>query len=512
MQTTKMHTVRKIAPRAQEGMFAGGHPAEEALAQKPAHIFQEDKAEKTSLITDPVAAIEAMVVSALLQHNDWFTFAASQLTESDFSNQITRTAFSLIGRTLKNPDSRIDEIMLAGEYEMIALASRNEIRDLAAMATTTTEQMFRSHVARVATNANERELQRAAKNAELLASNQKIDVSSRAAAIVDNIQNAIRVRETSFAPVEGTVIEVLDTIIQRAQSTTSLIGATTGFDGLDKLTLGFGAGDLVVVAGRPSMGKTAKALATIKANLNQGREAMFCSLEMRRSELFMRMLSAESGVPLQDIRRGSLTEQQWESVLVAAEKVKQWNLRLVDRARMTTDKIAAAAIECKQKGNLGLVVVDYLQLIETAGGATSNRADQVGAITRSLKLLAMELEVPVIALSQLNRSLEARPNKRPIMSDLRESGAIEQDADVVIFTYRDEVYNPDSQDAGVAEFIIGKQRNGPLGVVRVPFDADCATFRNETASIPLAPALADRIADIENKSGKRKVRQSKQPF
>lgn len=505
--------VRRIgtSPR-KEGLFTGSEPTDDGFAPEPPRAAT-DAPSSGSIITDPTFAIEGMVVGAIIHHNEWASYATSRLSEKDFSSPVARTAFAVIKNTLKEPDARIDEIMLAGAYDMLSVASRHEIRDLVSMAASSTELLFRSHVSRVATLSNERNLQHAAKNAETLANNGALAIEDRAAAIVENIQSAVRIRETTFVSIESSVVNVLDTVISRAQNPNSVIGLSFGFDELNKVTLGMGAGDLVIVAGRPSMGKTALALAMTEANLAENRHVMMSSMEMRRDELIMRMLSAKANVPLQDIRRGSLTEQQWESVLAASEQIKKHRLNLTDRAAVTVDMIAADAQTCKQEKGLDLIVIDYLQLIQ-ASGNRENRNEQISAISRRLKILGMELEVPVVVLSQLNRSLESRPNKRPILSDLRESGAIEQDADVILFTYRDEVYNPDSEDRGVAELIVGKQRNGPLATVRVPFQGECATFRNKAAVAPLAPALAERISNLE-KGGKQKFsRQSnnKQPF
>jgi replicative DNA helicase len=247
-------------------------------------------------------------------------------------------------------------------------------------------------------------------------------------------------------------------------------GVPTGYVDLDRMTSGMQPGDLIIVAGRPSMGKTSFALniGEYVAMEQQLPVAVF-SMEMGATQLAMRMLCSAGRLDQQRVRTGRLVDDDWPRLTSAISKMQDAPLHIDESPALNSlDLRARARRLARQCGKLGLIIIDYLQLM--SGSSTGeNRATEISEISRSLKALAKELDCPVIALSQLNRSLEQRPNKRPVMSDLRESGAIEQDADVIVFIYRDEVYNPDSPDKGTAEIIIGKQRNGPIGTVRLTF-------------------------------------------
>lgn len=272
---------------------------------------------------------------------------------------------------------------------------------------------------------------------------------------------------------------VLDDVQTRMDNPDALGGAPTGLADLDERTDGLQAGDLIVLAGRPSMGKTALAMGVARNVAAGGRTALVFSLEMPASQIAQRMLASEARVNLQDLRRARLTTEDWMQLSPAIGRLADMPLRIDDSAPLTVARLRARAKRAARRAEaanapLGLIVVDYLQLMSGDG---ENRNTVISDISRGLKLLAKELRIPVVALSQLSREVEKRTNRRPMMSDLRDSGAIEQDSDLIIFIYRDQVYNPDSPDVGTAELIIGKQRNGPPGMVRVEFAAEEATFR-----------------------------------
>jgi replicative DNA helicase len=256
-------------------------------------------------------------------------------------------------------------------------------------------------------------------------------------------------------------------------------GVPTGYVDLDRMTSGMQPGDLVIVAGRPSMGKTSFAMNIGEhVAIEQQLPVAVFSMEMGATQLAMRMLCSSGRLDQQRIRTGRLVDDDWPRLTSAISKMQEAPLHIDETPALNALELRARARRlARQCGKLGLVVIDYLQLMSAATNG-ENRATEISEISRSLKALAKELDCPVIALSQLNRSLEQRPNKRPVMSDLRESGAIEQDADVIIFIYRDEVYNPDSTDKGTAEIIIGKQRNGPIGTVRLTFVGAYTKFEN----------------------------------
>lgn len=273
--------------------------------------------------------------------------------------------------------------------------------------------------------------------------------------------------------------EAIKTILVRAveridelyHSTESITGLATSLQDLDNMTSGLQPSDLIIVAGRPSMGKTTLVMnmaehAAIKAN----RPVLVFSMEMPADSLAMRMMSSLGRIDQHKIRTGKLDDDDWPRITSAVHMLSEAPLFIDDTPGLSPAEMRARARRLtKEHGQLGMIVVDYLQLMKVPGFKADNRTGEISEISRSLKSLAKELEVPVIALSQLNRGLEQRQDKRPIMSDLRESGAIEQDADLICFIYRDEVYNEDSPDKGTAEIIIAKQRNGPIGKVRVAF-------------------------------------------
>lgn len=282
----------------------------------------------------------------------------------------------------------------------------------------------------------------------------------------------------------GPVVNRIEELYQRDDQS-HVTGIATGFDDLDERTSGLQPGDLIIVAGRPSMGKTAFSLNIAEhIALELKKPVAVFSMEMAAIQLATRMIGSIGRLDQHKMRNGKLEDDDWPRLTMALGKLNEAPLYIDEGAGLNAFELRARARRLQRmcKENLGLIVVDYLQLMSASGGkASENRATEISEISRSLKSLAKELNVPVIALSQLNRSVEQRPDKRPVMSDLRESGAIEQDADLILFIYRDEVYNPDSDDKGTAEIIIGKQRNGPIGRVRLTFLGHYTRFENFAA-------------------------------
>jgi replicative DNA helicase len=288
-------------------------------------------------------------------------------------------------------------------------------------------------------------------------------------------------------PLLTRVVERIQELFERSGSS-DVTGVPTGFADLDAKTCGLQAGDLIIIAGRPSMGKTALALNIGEhVAIDLGMPVAVFSMEMGASQLALRMLGSVGRIDQQRLRTGRLTDEDWPRLSEAIERMHAAPLYIDETPAMNALELRARARRlAREYKQLGLVVVDYLQLMSaTASG--ENRATEISEISRSLKALAKELKVPVIALSQLNRTVETRTDKRPVMSDLRESGAIEQDADLILFIYRDEVYNPDSSDKGVAEIIIGKQRNGPIGRVNLRFGGEFTRFDNLASGGSSAP-------------------------
>ncbi|MCT7592497.1 replicative DNA helicase [Aliarcobacter butzleri] len=302
-----------------------------------------------------------------------------------------------------------------------------------------------------------------------------------------------------------------------------LIGETTGFDALDRRTTGFNEGDLVIIAARPAMGKTALVLNMALKNVERGKGVIFFSLEMPAEQLMLRMLSVKTSIPLQNLRKGDMDDAQWSNLSSAFDSLNTKKLFVDDGGSVNINQLRARVRKLAQNedNNIKLVIIDYLQLMQGIG--TKDRHQEVSDISRGLKMLARELKIPIIALSQLNRGLESRPDKRPMLSDLRESGAIEQDADIIMFVYRDDVYKErdearkekEAKDKGEdykskfinkpieeAEIIIGKQRNGPIGTVKLDFHKNLTKFldkENEHGAAPIE-VIFENVADVEKET------------
>ena len=286
--------------------------------------------------------------------------------------------------------------------------------------------------------------------------------------------------------------KAVDRIDELYKNKNSLTGLTTGFEELDKMTSGLQPSDMVVVAGRPSMGKTTFAMNLCEnVALKAHKPVLVFSMEMPADAIVMRMLSSLGRINQTSIRSGRLDQDDWPRITSAIQMLSEQKFFIDDTPALSPLELRTRARRVAREcgGQLGMIMIDYLQLMQVPGA--DSRVNEISEISRSLKGLAKELNCPVVALSQLNRSLEQRPNKRPVMSDLRESGAIEQDADVIMFLYRDEVYNQDTTEKGIGEVIIGKQRNGPIGTVRVAFRGEYLRFDD------LAPEYYQQYAGDE---------------
>lgn len=297
-----------------------------------------------------------------------------------------------------------------------------------------------------------------------------------------------RLQSGSLKAINPLLKAAVEKIDELYNSDSAITGLSTGFEQLDDMTAGLQKSDLVIVAARPSMGKTTFAMNLVEQTiLHSDKPCLVFSMEMPAEQLIMRMISAVGRIDQTNLRTGKLQDADWSKLSHAASQLKDKKLFIDDTPAMSPTEINSRARRIhREHGEIGMIMIDYLQLMQIKG-KSENRTNEISEISRSLKIIAKEFNCPVIALSQLNRSLEQRPNKRPIMSDLRESGAIEQDADVIMFIYRDEVYNEDSEAKGTAEIIIGKQRNGPIGTARLAFIGKYTRFEN------LAPASYNDI-------------------
>ena len=302
-----------------------------------------------------------------------------------------------------------------------------------------------------------------------------------------NISEESLKANNGFQNINQLVKESLEQIEERAENGESVTGVATGFSEFDNKTTGLQGGDLIIVAGRPSMGKTSFAMNLSEyASLKSDAVTAIFSMEMSGTQLSTRLISSMGRINQQKIRTGKLTDDDWPRLTNAVALLSKANIFIDDTPALTPTDIRARARRLKREKGLDLIVIDYMQLMQLTN-SSENRATELSEISRSLKALARELDVPVVALSQLNRSLENRTDKRPIMSDLRESGAIEQDADLIAFIYRDEVYNEDSTDKGKAEIIVAKQRNGPIFKTTLTFLGECTRFENYTPEIYSTP-------------------------
>ena len=281
-------------------------------------------------------------------------------------------------------------------------------------------------------------------------------------------------KSTDFQTISDVILKVISTIEENAQKDGVLTGVTTGFTDLNNRTGGLQNSDLILVAARPAMGKTAFCLNLAKAAASSGVTTAIFSLEMSSEQLGNRLLAMESGLSATKLRLGDLEIDEWDIVINSSENLLKTKLLIDDTGSINIAELRSKCRKAKLEKNLGLIIIDYLQLM--SGRGRENRQQEISEISRSLKLLAKELNVPVVALSQLSRAVEARADHHPMLSDLRESGAIEQDADVVMFLYRDDYYNEDSEEKGVAEVIIAKQRHGSTGTVKLRWIAEQTRF------------------------------------
>jgi replicative DNA helicase len=420
---------------------------------------------------------ESSVLGGLLLDNGAWDRVNDLLTEGDFYRYEHRMVFGALG-SLINASKPADVITVFEQLQNQGKAE--EIGGLAYLNSLAQYVPSAGNIRRYAEIVRERSILRKLVSASDEISTNAFNPKGRpVAAILDEAEQKIfnigeegaRTRQ-GFQAMDTLVVDLLDRVQEMADNPNDVTGVPTGFYDLDRMTAGFQAGDLIVLAARPSMGKTALAINIAEhVALNEGLPVAVFSMEMGAAQLAVRIVGSIGRIDQGHLRTGKLTDEEWPRLTEAIEKLRTISLHIDETAGLTSSELRANARRLsRQCGKLGLVVVDYLQLMSGSSNDGENRATELGEISRGLKMLAKELQCPVIALSQLNRSVEQRPDKRPMMSDLRESGAIEQDADIIMFIYRDEYYTKDAcKEPGVAEVIIAKQRNGPTGVVKLAF-------------------------------------------
>lgn len=426
---------------------------------------------------------EQSVIGGLMLDNQAWDKVADRIQDKDFYRSEHRILFRAIS-TLANNNKPFDVVTLAetlkhtnefneagGEVYLFELArntptaaniaayadivrERSVLRQLISAATEITEQAFKPSGREITELLDEAE-RRIFKIAE---------------------QDSRGSGPTAISDLLAKAVDRIDTLFHSDQHIT---GLSTGYNDLDELTSGLQPSDLVVVAGRPSMGKTTFAMNIAEhAAIKSGKPVLVFSMEMPGDSLAMRMMSSLGRIDQHRVRTGKLEDEDWPRITSAVSMLSEAKMFIDDTAALSPTELRSRARRvAREHGQLGLIVVDYLQLMQVSG-FKENRTTEISEISRSLKALAKELNTPVIALSQLNRGLEQRADKRPMMSDLRESGAIEQDADLIVFIYRDEVYNENTPDKGIAEIIVAKQRNGPIGKVRLTFLGKYTRFEN----------------------------------
>ena len=445
--------------------------------------------------------IEKSVLSSIFFDPSLFDEISTNLSYTDFYYPAHRDIYKAI-EELHNSEQPIDEDFVKKRLELDKKFDENAFIEI--LSTNPIANTL-AHVIEIKNYATRRELSSLALQIKHTTDDENISTDE----VVNEIQAKLyQITQNSsvsdFKDSNKIAKDTLDYILEmKKRGNKYLIGLDTGFSDLNKQTTGFGKGDLIILAARPSMGKTALVLNMVLKSLNQDKGVVFFSLEMPAEQLFLRLLSAETSIPLQRLRIGDLDNTQWDTLNSAINRLEKKKLFVDDDGGLNINQLKGKLRKLKSKHpEIELIVIDYLQLMSGTGG--KDRHLEVSEISRGLKLLAREMEVPIIALSQLNRGVDSRPDKRPMLSDLRESGSIEQDADIIMFVYRDDVYRAKeardkealAKKEGVefketfvakaveeAEVIIGKQRNGPIGTVHLLFNKQYTRFENKETAI-----------------------------
>ncbi|MDU0810790.1 MAG: replicative DNA helicase [Burkholderia sp.] len=440
------------------------------------------------LLKVPPHSLEAeqSVLGGLLLDNSAWDRIADFLSKSHFYRYDHRLIYEYIGHLIAS--MRPADVITV--YEILTTSGKaDEIGGLAYLNILAQNTPSAANIRRYAEIVRDRAvLRRLVSVADEISSNAFNPQGREVRQLLDEAEaKVLSIAEDSIRGSQGflDVGQLLTKVIKRidklyhAANPNDITGTPTGFIDLDKMTSGMHGGELIIVAGRPSMGKTALSMNIGEyVAIEHGLPVAVFSMEMPGTQLVMRMLGSVGRLDQHRIRTGRLTDEDWSKLTEAIKKMSEAQIFIDETGSLNPIELRSRARRlARQCDKLGLIIVDYLQLM-IGSSHGENRATEISEISRSLKSLAKELDVPIIALSQLNRALEQRPNKRPLMSDLRESGAIEQDADLILFIYRDEVYNPDSLNKGTAEIIIGKQRNGPIGPVRLTFLGQYTKFEN----------------------------------
>ncbi|MDR3386911.1 MAG: replicative DNA helicase [Rudaea sp.] len=441
---------------------------------------------------DPIASIESeqAVLGALMLDNGAYDRIGTLVAADDFTLSEHRAIYQAITQLILS-QRQADAVTVYERLQTMGASIKRPLQYLNEIVQATPSAANIARYAEIVRNRSLlRGIKRAARQAIDLCHNtsgrEPSDILDQAQAAFLRLSDVDSRKDDDFQPIQPALTRVIERIdeLYHRENKGGITGIPTGFDDLDRRLDGMHEGELIIVGGRPSMGKTSFAMNIAEhVAVHAGLPVGVVSLEMPAEQLTMRMLAATARVNQHRLRMGSLEDEDWSRVTHGVQTMVDAGIHILEASALTPSRLKGKLRKLRREcGRLGAIVIDYLQLMSGDGANSDMRANEVSEISRALKQIAGELKVPVIALSQLNRGLEQRPNKRPVMSDLRESGAIEQDADVILFIYRDEVYNPDSADKGTAEIIIAKQRNGPIGTVRLAFQNAITRFENFASS------------------------------
>ncbi len=424
---------------------------------------------------------EQSVIGSMIMDREAIVVASESVTGEDFYNKSYGVVFDSMVE-LNDQGQPVDLVTLQNRLKEKEVppevASLEFIRELLVAVPTSANIKYYANIV-----AEKAMLRRLIRLMEEITNNCYAGKDSMTAILEDTekrVFDLLQRRNTGdFVPIREVVMNAMDKIEKASHSDGNVTGIATGFIDLDYKTAGMQPSDLVLIAARPSMGKTAFVLNIAEYVAFRSRECVaIFSLEMSKEQLVNRLFSMESKVDSQHLRTGNLSDSEWEKLIESAGMIGQSNLIIDDTPGISVPELRSKCRKFKLEMDLKMVIIDYLQLMSGSGRGTDSRQQEISDISRSLKALARELQVPVLALSQLSRAVEQRPDHRPMLSDLRESGAIEQDADVVMFIYRDDYYNPDTEKKGIAEINIAKQRNGPIGTTELVWLPEFTKFAN----------------------------------
>ena len=433
-------------------------------------------------------AAESSVIGSMMMDPEAISVAQKYLSPEDFYQKSFGLLFSAIV-SLDNEGQPVDSVTIQNRLrEMDApenIATDNYLAQLVTAVPTSTNIEYYAKIV-----ADKSRLRTMIRTMESLTNSCYLNRESVQALMAETEEKMFRVLQTKesqdYVPIQDVVMEEISKISAAARQNSSVTGLSTGFADLDFKTSGFQPSDLILIAARPSMGKTAFALNIGDyMAIRQHKNVAIFSLEMSKGQLVRRLFAQEANIDAQKLRNGNLASTEWDSLIAGADMIGKSGLIIDDTPGITVPEMRSKCRRYKLEQGLDIIIIDYLQLMSGSSKRSSDsRQQEISEISRSLKGLARELNVPVVALSQLSRAVEQRPDHRPVLSDLRESGAIEQDADVVMFLYREDYYKPDTERKGIADCIIAKQRNGPLGDVELAWLPEYTKFASIERSMP----------------------------